>query len=454
MAWIREVRSQALQLADMPPLDGEWLIDEASRRSVAVDWGFQIHRTPSAVLRPKSVGDVVQMITYANQRGLKIAMRGQGHSVYGQAQVENGIVIDSRTLNTVRLQDGDILDAEPGALWGDVAKAAATQGRTPPVMVDAMMLTVGGTLSVGGTGETSHRFGAQVDNVLELDVVTGAGEPVTCSRERNSELFHMTLAGLGQCGIIVRAQLRLVPAPKYVAMRTFMYDDVEAFLSDQARLTAAEGPGPLNGRVMREGGRTQYVLSAGSFVAEADEGDRVPAWMAGLRHKSASPPSTMPYWNYLDRRTASIATGKASKVPNPALVATLPEGSTRPFLTYMLSTPEVYAGIWFFEVSPKLPARHMQPLQKMPHGALAYELRMQRRASAPDAPDHRAMLEANRALLPRLLEAGGKVYPPFAPILSPAQWQEHYGEGTWRRFAAAKRRFDPSSVLTPGPGIF
>jgi FAD/FMN-containing dehydrogenase len=156
----------------MPPLDGEWLVDEASRQSVAVDWGFQIHRTPGAVLRPKSVGDVARMVAYANQRGLKIAMRGRGHSVYGQAQVENGIVIDSSTLSTVLLHDGDILDAEPGALWGDVAKAAATQGRTPPVMVDAMMLTVGGTLSVGGTGETSYRFGAQVDNVLELDVVT------------------------------------------------------------------------------------------------------------------------------------------------------------------------------------------------------------------------------------------------------------------------------------------
>ena len=83
-----------------------------------------------------------------------------------------------------------------------------------------MMLTVGGTLSVGGMGETSYRLGAQVDHVLELGIVTGAGEFVTCSAERNSELFRMVLAGVGQCGIIVRAQLRLTRAPKYVATRT------------------------------------------------------------------------------------------------------------------------------------------------------------------------------------------------------------------------------------------
>jgi FAD/FMN-containing dehydrogenase len=54
----------------------------------------------------------------------------------------------------------------------------------------------------------------------------------------------------------------------------------------------------------------------------------------------------------------------------------------------------------------------------------------------------------------RALEQGGKVYPPFAPVLSPAQWQEHYGPATWRRFAAAKKRFDPNNVLNRGPGIF
>jgi FAD/FMN-containing dehydrogenase len=68
-----------------------------------------------------------------------------------------------------------------------VAKVTFEKNLTPPVMPDAMMLTVGGTLSVGGIGETSYRYGAQVDNVVELDVVTGAGELVTCSPERNSD---------------------------------------------------------------------------------------------------------------------------------------------------------------------------------------------------------------------------------------------------------------------------
>jgi FAD/FMN-containing dehydrogenase len=50
--------------------------------------------------------------------------------------------------------------------------------------------------------------------------------------------------------------------------------------------------------------------------------------------------------------------------------------------------------------------------------------------------------------------AGGKIYPPFAPILSHDEWQEHYSMDIWPRFAAAKRRFDPKNILTPGAGIF
>jgi FAD/FMN-containing dehydrogenase len=117
--------------------------------------------------------------------------------LYGQAQVADGIVIDSATVNRVRWSSDNTPDAQPGALWGHVAKAALARGLTPPVMPAALGLLVGGTLSVGGTGEMSDRAGAQVDHVLELDVITGAGQRVPCSPERSEELFRMMLAGLG-----------------------------------------------------------------------------------------------------------------------------------------------------------------------------------------------------------------------------------------------------------------
>jgi FAD/FMN-containing dehydrogenase len=436
-------------------LDGDYLVDDASRIAVATDYGGAARRIPRATVRARTAEDIGRVVAYANGRRIKIAMRGQGHSLSGQTLIDDGIVIESTALNSIKYTSDDTLDVEAGALWGDVAKAGLARGRLPPVMPDAMMLSVGGTLSVGGSGETGFRFGAQVDHVRALDVVTGAGRVVSCSATHEPELFHMVLAGMGQCGIIVRARLALAPAAKFVVTHALTYTDLDAFLADQAWLADHAAPDLLNGRLIKTPqGTWNYVLTAGRVVSSADEAGETPDWIGSLHHASAAAPVATPIWTYLDRRTASIMAGKAKAMPNPSLVLTLPAAATTSFIIELLTSPALAIGIWFFEMSPKIPARHGEPLQKMPESALAYELRMQRRASALDAADHRAMLAANAALVATAMQRGGKVYPPFAPVLTAGQWREHYGAATWARFAAGKERFDPNVVLNPGAGIF
>jgi FAD/FMN-containing dehydrogenase len=436
-------------------VDGNYLVDHASRSAVATDFGGAVHRMPRATARALTAEDIARVVAYANGSRIKVAMRGQGHSLYGQALIDDGIVIDSSALNAVKYTSDDTLDVEAGALWGDVAKAGLSRGQLPPVMPDALMLSVGGTLSVGGMGEGGFRFGAQVDHVLALDIVTGSGHLVTCSASFESELFQMTLAGLGQCGIIVRARLRLVPAATFIVTHALTYSDLDAFLADQARLAESGAPDLLSGRLYKTSqGKWESVLFAGRFVAAKDDSSKAPSWINGLGHASAAAPVTTPIWDYLNRRTTSIAASKINAMPNPSLIVNMPADATKAFVAEILASPKLAAGIWFFEVSPKVPARHGQPLQKMPGSSLAYELRMQRRASASDAADHRAMLAVNATLLATAMQHGGKIYPPFAPILSAEQWRDHYGSTTWKRFAAAKRRFDPHNVLNPGAGIF
>jgi len=45
---------------------------------------------------------------------------------------------------------------------------------------------------------------------------SGKGDFVTCSSEKNSELYHAVLGGLGQFGVITRARISLKPAPTTV----------------------------------------------------------------------------------------------------------------------------------------------------------------------------------------------------------------------------------------------
>lgn len=47
-------------------------------------------------------------------------------------------------------------------------------------------------------------------------MTAGTGEVVNCSDEKNGELFHSVLGGLGQFGIITKARIILEPAPAMV----------------------------------------------------------------------------------------------------------------------------------------------------------------------------------------------------------------------------------------------
>src|SRR3954464_10840782 len=174
---------------DLKDLKGELSFDDVVLQSAADDFGHVVHRKPVAVLRPGDAQDIAKLVQFANREGLKVAMRGQGHSFFGQTQVEGGVVIDSSSLNAVRIVKsgaGGTAEIGSGAKWSAVVTAANAQKLTPPVIVDTF-LSVGGAISTGGFGVTSYNQGLQVDNVLELDVVSGEGQLITCSEERNSD---------------------------------------------------------------------------------------------------------------------------------------------------------------------------------------------------------------------------------------------------------------------------
>ena len=202
--------------ANLPQLDGELSFDPAVRAQYANDYGHIVHEQPLAVLRPGSVRDIASIVSFARRFGLRIVARGQGHQPFGQAQVSGGIVIDMRSLQQVHTFTADSVEVDAGVSWRTLLQATLSYGLAPPVLTKFLDLTVGGTLSIGGVGLTSLRHGAQVDQTLALQVVTGEGNVVTCSTDEQRDLFEAALAGQGQCAIVTRATLRLERAPAMV----------------------------------------------------------------------------------------------------------------------------------------------------------------------------------------------------------------------------------------------
>lgn len=457
-AWITEAQAgRCPPRHRIPRLDGRLRLDAATREAAAGDFGYIVRRTPTAVLEPGSVEDVARMVRYARQRDLKIAVRGQAHTTYGQALVEGGIVVDSRPLKRIRFLSGGRAIVEAGALWADVVEAAYARGLTPPVLTDYLGLSVGGTLALGGIGGTASRFGAQVDNVLELEVVTGKGDVETCSPTKNRRLFDAALAGLGQCALIVRATIRLVPAKPKVTVFNLFYSDIGTYVDDQRLLLASGRFDYLEGQVVPNPSGTgfEYMIEAATFFKPPHTPNPT-ALLAGL--SDDAPRRQTIHQSYLDfafRVEPLIAFLKsvgAWTLPHPWFAVFVPASSVEQYIGDLVAdlTPADTGGgpVLFYPFRRDL---LRQPLLRVPdEDFFTFNLL---RFAPPDPAVVDAMLDHNRDLFDEAVLAGGTQYPLGSIPLGPADWAAHYGP-VYAELRSAKRRFDPDGVLTPGQGIF
>ncbi len=168
-----------------------FLLSDAAR-----DFGGIRRRAPAAVLRPRTVEDVQEIVRFAAEHSLPVAMRGQGHSAFGQAQAPEGIVIDSRSLKNVHEITDESVTVDAGATLRRVCARTLPES-VPLVLTDYLDLSVGGVLSVGGIGGTTQHFGAFADTALELDVVTGSGDLGSLLRKREPDALRVGSRGLG-----------------------------------------------------------------------------------------------------------------------------------------------------------------------------------------------------------------------------------------------------------------
>jgi cytokinin dehydrogenase len=438
--------------AGFPGFDGTLRTDTRAREAVAKDFGHIVRRHPRAVLEPASVADVVRLIRFARRHDIEVAPRGEGHSGFGQSQVRAGVVIDMSKLVRVHDVTRTSADVDAGLTWRALLDRTLVLGVAPPTLTDYQDLSVGGTLSVGGIGGGMFRHGAQIDNVLELEVVTGAGRRLRCSRTRAPALFYAMLGGLGQCGVITRAVVGLQPAPATVRLFDLLYVDLGTFAAD-ARAVVRDGRfDTVQGLVVPSPtGGWAYLLEATSSSALSND-----ELLGGLRDvRSEAAISEMSYAAYAKRLDPIVEQQRRSgawELPHPWSNVWLPDRHAEAFAATVLSELTLRdTGGGPILLYPTRSEPFEKPLLRVPAGELIWAFSILR--TAPTAAAAQQMIEDNRRLLQRARRVGGHNYPVGAAPVTSREWQHHFGE-EWPRFVRAKRRYDPDAILTPGQGIF
>jgi FAD/FMN-containing dehydrogenase len=450
-SWVTQAQgASGSSFEKLPPLDGALYLDEATRAEYAQDYGQIIHEQPLAVLKPGSVEDVSRMVRFARRNGLRIAARGQGHLPFGQAQVPGGVVIDMRSLQTVHAVSGDRLIADSGIQWRGLVQAALAQGLTPPVLTSYLGLTVGGTLSVGGVSPATYRYGAQVDNVFELQLVTGEGAIVTCSETQNCALFEAALAGQGQCAIITRAAVRLISAPAMIREYILPYPELTTLMRDGAMLSEDGRFDGVSALILPapSGGHLYFLLPTSNFTPPGAPDDD--ALLAGLSHLSGAEQITdYGYLEYVD----SIP-NVAFRQSRPDLTLCVPGSAATGFIGGLLPrlTPDDLGTASVMQLFFWKRAPFTRPLLRLPAEENFVGLAMLRTLTSDTSVGAR-MMAGNRALFEQNRSLGGTHYPFSAIELSRHDWRLHFGSD-WGALVQAKRRYDPDNVFASGPDIF
>lgn len=436
----------------LPAVAGEILTGDAALAAAGQDWGKLVHARPRLVVRPASVTDVAVVLRFAAARGLPVATRGAGHSPYGQSQAEGGIVLDMTSLPPHRVLSGNLVSVEAGARWRDVLEATLPHGLTPPVFTDYLGATVGGTLVVGGIGGATHHYGVQTDTVVELEVVTGTGEVLTCSRDSNRQLFDAMLGGLGQCGVITRATLRLLPAPARARRWKLYYDSLPAYLADQREVVRDGRFGYLEGQAVPGDGRWRYMLEAVAYYTPptAPEED---ALLGSLTFGEAEREDTT-YFDFLNRLEVGEAGLRAEGSwfhPHPWIDIFLADDTVEQMVAETLAaTGEAELGATgLILLYPVRNDRLKTPLFRVPSGELTWLFSLLRTGSPVDPLHNARLLELNVDLYRKVQASGGKVYPSAAIPRSTEDWREHFGPA-WPVLIEAKSLYAPTNLLNPG----
>lgn len=463
-SWLTEARADCAY--DLPQLDGTLTTDPSTCAAYADDFGHIVHRTPVAILFPESVQDIVKMVKFARKHGIKVGSRGRGHTAFGQSQVEAGVLIDMGTLADIHCITPTYAEVDAGVVWRDLLQETIAAGLTPAVLTEYISLTVGGTLSVGGVGGTSYRRGAQVDNVLELDVVTGEGKLVTCSTSQNKKLFDAVLAGLGLCAIIVRAKIRLIPAKQVARTHRAFYPDVPTMLADVRKLANEQRFDHLlaNGQPTPQG--WVWFLESTSFFTpgnESNAGDPhalpLPAKpFAGMSHiPGTEQVEEKTYFEFCDRIVQLFSMLEQlglGGLPHPWLDLFIPDKKIDQFATgaiAKLNLADLMPGsiILFFAFKG---AKLNRPLLRVPDSSTFFLFDiLQTTAPTPEAVA--AALHRNRQLYEKARDIGGTQYTISAIEMSPHDWKKHF-QPEWGLINSNKKQHDPQNILGPGIDVF
>lgn len=138
---------------------------------------------------------------------------GRGRS-YGDSCINShGTQLSTRRLNRFIRFDAErgTLRCEAGLTLNEILQVIVPRGWFLPVVPGTRFITLGGAIANDVHGKNHHHVGSFGCHVRSLTLLRSDGTRPACGPAENAELFAATIGGLGLTGLILDAEIELMP---------------------------------------------------------------------------------------------------------------------------------------------------------------------------------------------------------------------------------------------------
>jgi hypothetical protein len=180
-------------------------------------WNLAVDQRPAAVAEPETVADVVAIVRFARERGMRVAAQGTGHGAAALGSLQDTVLVKMHRMRVVGVDpEARLARAQAGAVWGDIVGPASEHGLAALAGSSHDVGVVGYTLG-GGLSWLSRKHGLAANDVVAIQVVTADGRVRVVSADHEPDLFWALRGGGGSFGIVTAIEMRLHPVEELCA---------------------------------------------------------------------------------------------------------------------------------------------------------------------------------------------------------------------------------------------
>jgi FAD binding domain-containing protein/berberine-like enzyme len=181
----------------------------------------------------RNAGDIAAAVNFARENNLRLVVKGGGHSYQGTSNAPDSLLIWTRHMHDVTIQDDFVasgcksapqraVTVGSGTIWLQAYDAVTTKAGAYVQGGGCTTVGVAGLIQSGGFGSFSKHYGMAAAGLLEAEVVTADGKVRIANACTNSDLFWaLKGGGGGTFGVVSKLTLRVRDLPELAGGANF-----------------------------------------------------------------------------------------------------------------------------------------------------------------------------------------------------------------------------------------